>query len=122
MPHGTQQFGNTFAFETLTVSSTAGGKALTSTKYSTKTVPNSQANAAIGRNAKIAIITLDGAAGTNDIRWTTDGTAPVATTTGHLYQSKSAEPLVIYGMSNIVNFRAIREGGADGVIQVTYIE
>ena len=101
-------FDNTIAFETLTVSSTS--KALTAAKYR---------NAGEGnfKDARVALITIDGTAGTNDIRFTTDGTAPVAATTGHLAQAK--KPLVIRGFGNITNFRAIRES-SDATIHVSY--
>lgn len=108
-------FSSAFGNEKVTIDATAGGIGLTAATYRTV-----EGLGATPRSAQNAFITLDGTAGTNDIRYTVDGTAPVATSRGHLFKAGSSEPLIVKGFGNIVKFRAIREGGASGVIQVTY--
>lgn len=98
-------FDNTIGFETLTVAGTVG--TLSASEYIDGF-----------KDARAALITLDGTAGTNDIRFTTDGTDPVATTTGH--KLVAGKTLIIRGFGNISKFKAIREGGTSGVIQVSY--
>lgn len=104
-------FTSALSYEAVTVSSTS--KALTLTKYRAVS-----AGGQTHMNARIAFITLDGAIETNVIRWTVDGTAPVASTTGHVLQP--GQTLVIRGFGNIVNFRAIRDLSTDCKLQVTY--
>ena len=106
------RFGNTLNYESLTVSNTV--KTLTATEYKVLS-----ATGASMKTATKCLITVDGTAGTNDIRFTTDGTDPVATTTGHLLQAKQA--LFLTGFSNIAKLKMIREG-SDAVIHVTYFE
>lgn len=112
------------SFEQIVVDATAGGKALTSTKYRLATpnasVPFPNTGGAVPPlNAKSCLITVEGSAGTNDIRVTFDGTAPTSTV-GHLVVAGSS--LNLDGTANIAAFRAIRAGGTSGNISVTYFE
>ncbi len=99
--------------ETKTVDNTAGGVGLTATVYKDK-----DGGGQFKQDARIAFITIDGDIETNDIRWTVDGTAPVAGTTGHLAQA--GDVIELKGFGNITKFRAIREGASSGTLQVTY--
>lgn len=89
-----------FAFETLTVSTTAVG--LTAATY----------NPGVNRGAIAALVTFAAA----DCRATFDGTVPTSTV-GHLFSAGSS--LTLYG-DGIRKFRAIRSGGTDAVLSVTY--
>lgn len=99
-----------FAFETLTVSNSV--KTLTASKYAAKS------SGGLYQQASEAAISVDGTAGTNDLRWTLEGTNPVATTTGH--KLKAGETLTVSGYDNIKALKMIRDGSSDAVIQVTY--
>lgn len=55
---------------------------------------------------------------TNGLRYTLDGTAPVAATTGHLLPGSGTLRLV--GKDMMASLKMIREGGSDAVIHVTY--
>jgi hypothetical protein len=106
------KFGNTLNYEKLTVGATV--KTLTAAEYK---VPST--TGASTRQASKCLITVDGTAGTNDIRFTTDGTDPVAATTGHLLQAKQA--LFLTGFNNIRALKMIREA-SDAVVHITYFE
>lgn len=54
---------------------------------------------------------------TNGLRYTFDGTAPVAATTGHLLAGGGT--LRVVGKDLMANLKMIREGGSDAVIHVT---
>ena len=84
--------------ETITVSSTAVG--FTSSKIT---------------NCKIAFCTLDADGGA--IRYWFDGSTPTATQ-GHYVAAGGS--FTISGNNNIRNFKAIRAGTDDGILQVTY--
>ena len=84
--------------ETITVGSTAVG--FTSSKIS---------------NCKIAFCTLDPDGGA--IRFWIDGSTPTSTS-GH-YVAPGGN-ITIAGPNNISNFKAIKAGTRDGVLQVTY--
>ena len=86
------------AFEQITIDSTVGGKALTSTTYTT---------------ARKALITVE----TAQIRFTVNGTAPT-TTVGHI--GDIGDTIELESNADIVAFRAIRTGGTSGLISVTY--
>lgn len=103
--------------QTLTVDATAGGVGFTAANFS-RVSTGTGANSGATLDARCALITVDGDVETNDIRWTCDGTAPVAATTGHLLQA--GDVLTLYGYGNILKFRAIREGGTNGTLQVTF--
>lgn len=64
--------------------------------------------------AQFATITVETAA----IRFTLDGTAPVASTTGHLVQA--GQTIELYGSDQIAGFKAIRDTGSSAAIEVTY--
>jgi len=84
--------------ESLTIDDTAGGIALTASKYGTCTK---------------ALITVE----TAQIRFTVDGTAPTATV-GHVLNP--GDNLDIDSNEDVAAFRAIRTGSISGVIQCTY--
>lgn len=114
-----QNYGQAIGFEQITVDNTSGGKGFTASKY--QSVDISGAGKPL-INANVVLVTLEGTAGTNDIRWTIDGTAPT-TTVGHLLRAGDIEngnPIVIRGRSNIAKFRAIRTGGTSGLISCTF--
>ena len=69
------------------------------------------------RSAYVAVVTLTGTAGTNDIRWTVDGTTPTGTL-GHILVA--GDSLIIKGTGNITKFRAIKDGATAGTISVSY--
>jgi hypothetical protein len=98
----------TLGYETLTVSNSV--KQLTSTKYKTRldSVPD------LLKTAKSALITVEAA----DLRFTTDGTAPVASTTGHFIPAGVS--FVINGYQNIAALQMIRNAAVDATIHVTY--
>ena len=86
----------------------------TSTAYFSrgKISPNSGPYA--GMTSKAVLVSLEG----GEIRFRLDGTGPPTTTHGHTMTSGDA--LLIYGTQAIDQFRAIRLGGTDGTLQVTY--
>jgi hypothetical protein len=97
-----------FAHEKITVSTTA--IELDDDKYLATT---ESVGGRVG--AKEALITVEDA----PIRFTLDGTTPVdGTDTGHVLPSASS--ITVYGLANIRQFRAVRSGGTDAVINVTY--
>jgi hypothetical protein len=104
-------FGNCIGYETIAVSNTALG--LTPAKYTRV------ANFGNG-SARVALVTVIGTAGTNDIRFTFDGTAPVALTTGHVLAAAN-DTLIIRGLGNITNFKMIRDG-SDTNVTVSYFQ
>jgi len=91
-----------FAYESITVSSSAVG--FTSSVYKTSS-----------HTAQVAFITCEDA----QIRYRYDGTNPTASE-GHILNS--GDTLLIEGLTNIENFRAIRTGASDAKIRVTYEE
>lgn len=103
-----------FTRETLTVS--VAVKTLTQTVYDDTTHPGSQP-AQIGTNrqrARAATITVEAQA----IRVTRDGTTPVAATTGT--KLNPGDTLVLESYQELALFKAVRDGGTDGTIQVDY--
>lgn len=67
------------------------------------------------RKARVAKVTVDTA---NSIRWTKDGTAPVAATTGAL--GRQFDVIYLESYAEIIKFKAIRDGASDSSIQVEY--
>jgi hypothetical protein len=90
-----------FDFEVIAVSNTA--ITLTALKYQPTGADK----------ADSAFITLEG----GDIRYRYDGTAPTATV-GHLLSDGGF--LVLIGQNQMEKFKAIRVGGRDGSLSVTY--
>jgi len=90
-----------FAFETITISSTA--KSLTSSSYKDSG----------GNIAQQALITVE----TAQIRSRWDGGVPTATV-GHL--SNPMNSIILTGQDNIKNYKAIRKSTTDAKIFVTY--
>jgi hypothetical protein len=94
--------------ETITVDTTAGGVALTATKYRVA------GPGGMNHDAKEAFITVED----QPIRWKVDPAVTVtATTNGH--GANAGDVFSIHGQQ-IVNFRAIRTGGVSATIRVTY--
>lgn len=98
----------TLGFETLTVSN--------SVKQATAAKIRVQAGSSPDhlKTAKSALFTVETAA----IRFTTDGTAPVASTTGHVVAAGGS--FVVNGYQNIVALKMIRDTGSDATVQATY--
>jgi hypothetical protein len=90
-------------FESITVDNTAGGVALTASKYR----PTGSVQ------AETAFITTEDAT----IRYTYDGTAPTSSL-GH--KAAAGTTLVLKGQNQMETFRAIRTTGTNGVLMVTY--
>lgn len=98
------------ASETVTVDATAGGVALTSTKYF-KQVGGTASQRA---RANSALITVED----QQIRWNVDPAVTVsATENGH--EAGDGDVINLEGQQ-IVDFRAIRTGGSSATIRVTY--
>jgi hypothetical protein len=96
-----------FGHEKLTVSTTAVGFTAAELKVVTS-----------GLSTDIAVEAL---VSTEDapIRFTLDGTTPVdATATGHVLAN--GDTMIIYGVEALTRFRAVRNGGTDAVVNVTY--
>ncbi len=91
------------AYEAITIDGTAGGVALTSTMI--------QPTAGIHRLS--ALISIE----TAQIRYRYDGGAPTATE-GHV--AEAGDILVVNGVNNLKNFRAIRTTGVSATARVTY--
>lgn len=96
-----------YAFETITVSSTA--KSLTASVYDIASVTSQLYPV---RQVQYVLITSE----TSELRYRIDGTAPT-TTVGHVLPSGSS--MVLLGYTTIINFKIIASG-SDGTIQVTY--
>lgn len=96
-----------YASEVLTVSTSV--VPLTSTVYIVSGTRHSL------QQVQYVLITSE----TADIRYTLDGvTAPVGGSIGHLLLSGNS--MVLAGYSAIINFKAIRNAGADATLQITY--
>jgi hypothetical protein len=95
-------------FEQLTVSNSV--KTLTEAEFKPKD--------ATLRSAHTAMISLEGTAGTNDVRWTVDGTTP-SSSVGHLL--KAGDQVVVMGLGNLLKFKAIRAGSSDGILTISYL-
>jgi hypothetical protein len=93
-----------FDFETITVSDSAAGKGFTVATFA----PTGETP------AKAAVVTIDD----QPIRVRYDGTAPT-TTVGHGHNADDV--LWVRGERNIRGFLAIKEGGADATLQVSYL-
>ena len=91
-----------FAHESITVSNSSVG--LTAATYS----PGTQVLPTRG-----AIITVED----QNIRFRIDGSAPT-TTVGHL--AKNDDTITLGSIDDVVSFRAIRQGGVDATIKVSY--
>ena len=89
-----------FDFETLTVGNSVAS--LTASKYHPS-----------GDKADSAFLTLEGA----DIRYRYDGGNPT-TSAGHLLSDSGY--IVLTGQNQMEKFKAIRVGGRDGTLSITY--
>jgi hypothetical protein len=101
-----------FAFETLTVSTTA--KTLTATVWA----PNGVTSVPV---AKVAIITVEA----NPLRWRADGLAPTSST-GILVAGAAApaqpSQIEVCGQAALLLMQMIRQGAADSTIMVQYFK
>ncbi len=100
-----------YAHESITVDSTAGGKALTAATYDTTLIANGQVT---NRRPKQAVVTVED----QNLRWAADPSTTVSSTVGHLAQA--GDVITIEGYENIKNFRAIRSTGSSSNIRVTF--
>lgn len=99
-----------YTTESITIDSTAGGKAFTTTKIKQTTTPYYK--------AQLASFRVECSASTPcPIRFTVDGTAPTTSVGTVLNES---DTLNIYAYDNILKFRAIRTGSNSAIIQPTY--
>lgn len=64
--------------------------------------------------ANVAYITVEA----QPLRYTLDGTNPVAATTGHL--TLAAAVIRLYSSGQLSGFKAIRDGVTDAVLEITY--
>ena len=88
--------------ETITIDNTVGGKGLTASKLTTPPRP------------KRVFITTEG----GQMRYYYDGTAPTSST-GHIL-NPIINTLMIEGIKNLEQFRAIRTGTTSGKLVVSY--
>lgn len=96
-----------FGHEKLTVSTTAVGFTAAELKVATA-----------GLSTDVAVEAL---VSTEDapIRFTLDGTTPVdASDTGHILAT--GDSMILSGTDALTKFRAVRNGGSDAVVNVTY--
>lgn len=102
-------YGEPFGYEQLTA--TTDVQTLTAAKYK-----NTAKSGAAARpfTARLAVITLSGA----NIRYTLEGTDPVASTTGHLLIA--GQTLILKGPGKITKFKFIEESGTP-VLDVLYV-
>jgi hypothetical protein len=106
----TNRFFFAYADESLTIDNTSGGIGFTASKITSTSGP--------GLSAQSATFTINCTSGTScPIRMTIDGTAPT-TTVG--LRADYGQSVTIYAQTNIVNFRAIREGSTSAKIDVSY--
>ncbi len=97
--------GAAIGYEKLTVSSTA--KQLTATKYYVQSATE------LTKMAARAMLTVEG----DKVRYTLEGTAPVAATTGHLLNV--GDILWLDSYADVKNLKMIRET-TDATVHVTY--
>lgn len=99
---------NSFAFETVTVT-TSAATTLTSATYNPQ---NTTGN--YSRPAKMAFITIE----TDEVRWRDDGTSPTRTV-GHKLELSDTY-MIITGEQSIEKFKVIGSGSASASLKVTY--
>lgn len=104
MPVISDYTGSAYAHETLAVS----------TAVKTLTAGTFEPTDFLPVRCRGALITVHA----QPLRYTLDGTSPVAATTGHV--AASGAEIFIKGYHNVKNFKAIRDGGTDSQIGVTY--
>lgn len=105
--NNTTRFFIAYDYENITVDNTAGGKAFTASKVRASDGPANKVE-----------FTVDCASGTDcPIRYTMDGTAP---TTSIGMRAVYRDTVIIYSLTNITAFRAIREGATSAIINVQY--
>ena len=94
--------------ETITIDNTAGGVALTVSVY------NPVGLGGMNHTAKEAFITVED----QSLRWNVNpGVTVTASTNGH--KANDGDAITIVGQQ-LANFRAIRTGGVNATIRVTY--
>lgn len=109
MEQETPVFSQASGWEKITVSSTAVG--CTAAKIYAYTT-----NGTTKSDARALLVTVEGTAGTNDIRWRCDGSNPTASD-GHLL--KAGQNLIVRGLGNITNFKMIRTS-SDSTVSISY--
>ncbi len=106
----TIRFRTAFAYEAITLDSTAGGVGFTSATFN-PVVTDSPSSLT---RAELAVVNCNNA----QARYRVDGVAAVTTTNGMLIQD--GDWLVIYGFAHISAFKGIRTGATSVVCDVTY--
>lgn len=96
-----------YDFEQLTV----GAAAVPPT--AAKIAVNDPANPGVARRARAAFLTVEG----NAIRVRMDGAAPTAAV-GHLLSP--GDMLLVEGVESVKRLKMIRQGAADGTVNITY--
>lgn len=104
-------------YEAITIDNTAGGIALSASEYITTA---NAAGSGVGATQRFHAVSAFISVESQPIRWTVDGTAPVATTTGH--KATDTDTITLNGIDAITKFRAIRDGGTNATIHVTYFK
>lgn len=106
--NNTTRFFYAYTYENITIDGTSGGKAFTASKVTGNETST----------ADSATFTIDCSSGTTcPIRMTLDGTAPTSSVG---MRADYQQSITIYGHSNLVAFRAIRESSTSAIINVTY--
>jgi hypothetical protein len=98
-----------FTREKVTVDATVGGVSLTTATYEDHAAAD-----AVKKSATGAKITVE----TQSIRYTEDGTAPVAAGAGTL--ATAGTQIILESYQAIKKFKAIRETGSSATIEVVY--
>jgi hypothetical protein len=106
----TDYYGKAYAREDVAVSGTA--QSLTATVYSTS----------LNTDPRCAVVTVEGVAGTDSIRYTADGTTPNGGATppvGDIHLPGN-DPIVLWGLESIQKFRFLDGAGTGSVLHATY--
>lgn len=98
-------------YENLTVDNTAGGVGFTASEY--------QSSACLsGAQSVTFTIECSGGGTSCPIRMMLDGTTAVTSSVG--MRADYGQSVVIYGLTSLIRFRAIREGATSAILNVQY--
>lgn len=109
------RFFDAYASEEVTVDNTEGGVALTATKVTSGTMPNTR------RAQRVVLRVVCAGSDPCPVNITLDGSAP---TTAHGLTLKDTDTFVftVDGFGNISRLRAIRTGANSGTLHVVYFD